>query len=291
PLTFAGSRVDPELAELVVDEPAEARPARQGDDHTGPQLDRLTLVDPQLAAAAEHDERLLRVQLVLDLLACDTVRLPEADHDRTGPHHAYETARLLVGLPAVADIDVRHDRTSASGHKASLQRSIRVDEREASVPPRRKDTDARRRRDEVDAAAEPAPTLGVTARSPVQELRAEDEPRFAFERYECAVRELVQRGLMRAASFRVQAGRELGGSRRVRGGEKARVAAVRALGPRRVAGGECGRLIEEQEPRVAVRRHRPARAVAATDLQTEGDPPLPLPLPANDTVLVVQAST
>src|SRR5262249_37907167 len=71
--------------------------------------------------------------------------------------------------------------------------------------------------------------------------------------------------------------------------EEAAVIRVPTLGARPVTGGERGRLVEEEEAGVATRRHRPIRPVTAAKFQPAGDPPLHLPLPPDDSAVVVQA--
>ena len=83
---------------------------------------------------------------------------------------------------------------------------------------------------------------------------------------------------------------ELVGARGAGEGEEAPIVRVPALGAGSVSGGERGRLVEEEETGVAVRRHRPAGPVAAAELQSTGDPALHPPLPADNPVLVVQAA-
>ena len=62
-----------------------------------------------------------------------------------------------------------------------------------------------------------------------------------------------------------------------------------ALRARAVPGGERGRLVEEEEPRVAARRHR-IGAVAAAELEPARDPALHLERPADAALRVVQAA-
>ena len=61
-----------------------------------------------------------------------------------------------------------------------------------------------------------------------------------------------------------------------------------ALGARPVPGRERGRLVEEEQAGVAVRRHRPADAVAAAELEAARDPALHLPVAPDPAIRVVQ---
>src|SRR4051794_12670680 len=161
------------------------------------------------------------------------------------------------------------DHVRESRRRASRCTSLPgVNERQTAAPARSENTQARRGCDDLDAALGPAAPLAVAAGRPAQELRTEDEPRFLLEQHECSVGELVELGLMRATPFRVQHVVELVGARRAGELEEALVVGVPALRARRVSGSERGRLVEEEQAGVPVRRHRPAAPVAATDLQT-----------------------
>ena len=158
--------------------------------------------------------------------------------------------------------------------------------------------EARRRRDDREATAWAAPRLLVAARRPAQEGASEHEPGRAVEQDERSVRELLRLPLVHAPPgdavsepLQMEPPVELVGARRAREAEEAAVVRVPALGARPVSCGERSGVVEEEEARVAARRHRSARPPATAELQPAGDPPLRLPLPPDDPGLVVEAAT
>jgi hypothetical protein len=60
------SGVDPELAEVVVHEPAQSAPTCERQDDARPKLNRVAPVNSYFSATSKHDERLVVVELVLD---------------------------------------------------------------------------------------------------------------------------------------------------------------------------------------------------------------------------------
>src|SRR4051812_12342388 len=143
-----------------------------------------------------------------------------------------------------------------------------MDKRHAAAPARGQDLHARRRRDDVDTAAEARPSFGVAARSPPQELRTENEPRLAVEYDERAVGELLQLALVQPPALCMQAAVEFVGAGGACEGEEGSIVRVTALRARTVPGRKRRRIVEEEEARVAARRHRPTCPVATATLQT-----------------------
>src|SRR5579884_1002791 len=144
-----------------------------------------------------------------------------------------------------------------------------------------------RRREDRHASTRPRDALGVAARGPPEQLGLEHEPRFAVVQDERAVREPVERTLApRAEPLFVEPRVDRVGPR-ADDRDEAHVVRAAALGAGPVPGGECGRLVEEEEPGVPAGRHR--AVVPTTELEATRDPALADEAAADPPLVVVES--
>jgi hypothetical protein len=177
-----------------------------------------------------------------------------------------------------------------------------VQQRHDRRPARTQDRDERRRRDQHRALARrPRRAGGVARRRPAQQVRAADEPRRPVAQDERAVGQLAELGVLVALGAR-GGGEALAVELRVDrvrarlsgmplGPERAEAVVVGAATERArpVAGGEGGRLVEEEQLREASRLEQ-RRPAPAAELQAARDPTAPGVAAANAPVGVVQAA-